>query len=397
VPVGQVAVAVQGMDQVQVLDQQVAAPRPIAQQGAHVVEPIGEFEAHALRRYLRWLRADTHCLVHVAVRTQGLFVARDNPKKVRGIADLTRADLRFVNRPEGSGTRVLTELLLEREHIPESAVLGFDDTELTHAAVAAYIASGMADVGIGVQTAAQRFGLHFIPLLRERYFFALRIAALEQPHVKAVLTMLGSPASRAAIASLAGYAGTGLRAAWPRCRHTGAPPARRSPAAPAPAQRRGAGGCGPTRPGPSADKAARSRTRPALAQTVGVGGGHGVHTTSGRPEVARHGVDLRLVEVRDRLEVGRAIAVLDEETLVVFEPVGRADHGVVQAVGMEVLHRLADALLVVGGRHDLQVFLQGQPRFVASVRRATRTTSLKKLMPPSVPPAMTILFSSRSV
>jgi molybdate-binding protein len=63
----------------------------------------------------------------------------------------------------------------------------------------------MADVGIGVQTAAQRFGLNFIPLLRERYFFALRIAGLEQPHVKAVLAMLGSPAARAAIASLAGY------------------------------------------------------------------------------------------------------------------------------------------------------------------------------------------------
>ncbi|TXH59306.1 MAG: LysR family transcriptional regulator, partial [Burkholderiaceae bacterium] len=78
-------------------------------------------------------------------------------------------------------------------------------TELTHAAVAAYIASGMADVGIGVQTAAQRFGLDFIPLLRERYFFALRIASREQPHVRAVLDMLASPESRAAIASLAGY------------------------------------------------------------------------------------------------------------------------------------------------------------------------------------------------
>lgn len=171
--------------------------------GLHV--PIGEFEGHALRRYLRWLRADTHCLVHVAVRTQGLFVARDNPKKVRGVADLTRADLRFVNRPVGSGTRVLTELLLEREGIAPGAVLGFDDTELTHAAVAAYIASGMADVGIGVQTAAHRFGLHFIPLLRERYFFALRIASLDQPHVQPVLAMLASPASRAAIASLVGY------------------------------------------------------------------------------------------------------------------------------------------------------------------------------------------------
>ena len=171
--------------------------------GLHV--PVGEFEGQAPRRYLRWLRPETHCLVHVAVRTQGLFVARDNPKRVQGLADLRRPDLRFVNRPEGSGTRVLTELLLEREGIAESEVRGFDDTELTHAAVAAYIASGMADVGIGVQTAAQRFGLHFIPLLRERYFFALRLSAQHQPNVKAVLEMLGSPESRAAIASLAGY------------------------------------------------------------------------------------------------------------------------------------------------------------------------------------------------
>ncbi|MBP5992172.1 MAG: helix-turn-helix transcriptional regulator [Piscinibacter sp.] len=171
--------------------------------GLHV--PIGEFEARALRRYLRWLRPDTHCLVHVALRTQGLFVARGNPKNVGGLADLRRTDLRFVNRPEGSGTRVLTELLLEREGIAEGEVLGFDDTELTHAAVAAYIASGMADIGIGVQTAAQRFGLDFIPLLRERYFFALRIASLDQPHVQPVLALLASPASRAAIASLVGY------------------------------------------------------------------------------------------------------------------------------------------------------------------------------------------------
>lgn len=171
--------------------------------GLHV--PIGEFEGRALRRYLRWLRADTHSLVHLAVRHQGLFVARDNPKGIRGLADLRRADVRFVNRPEGSGTRVLTELLLERAGIPTAAVHGYDDTELTHAAVAAYIASGMADAGIGVQTAAQRFGLQFIPLLRERYFFALPTASLGQPHVKPVLELLRSPLCRAAIASLAGY------------------------------------------------------------------------------------------------------------------------------------------------------------------------------------------------
>jgi molybdate transport repressor ModE-like protein len=171
--------------------------------GFHV--PVGEFEPRALQRYLRWLRPDTHSLVHLAVRTQGLFVAAGNPKRIRGLPDLARADVRFVNRPEGSGTRLLTELLLERAGIATGAVHGYDDTELTHAAVAAYIASGMADVGIGVQTAAQRFGLQFVPLLRERYFFALPTASLALPHVRPVLALLASPGCRAAIASLAGY------------------------------------------------------------------------------------------------------------------------------------------------------------------------------------------------
>ena len=171
--------------------------------GFHV--PIGEFEPRALQRHRRWLRADTHSLVHLAARTQGLFVAAHNPKGIRGVADLARPDVRFVNRPEGSGTRLIAELLLERAGIPTSAVHGYDDTELTHAAVAAYIASGMADVGLGVQTAAQRFGLHFIPLLRERYFFALPSAGLALPHVQRVLKLLGTPGCRAAIASLAGY------------------------------------------------------------------------------------------------------------------------------------------------------------------------------------------------
>jgi molybdate transport repressor ModE-like protein len=171
--------------------------------GFHV--PIGEFEARAAQRYRRWLRADAHSLVHLAVRTQGLFVARGNPKGIRGLADLARADVRFVNRPEGSGTRVLTELLLERAGIPTRAVTGYDDTELTHAAVAAYIGSGMADAGIGVQTAAQRFGLHFIPLLRERYFFALPTAGIGRAPLAPVLKLLGSPPLRSAVAALSGY------------------------------------------------------------------------------------------------------------------------------------------------------------------------------------------------
>lgn len=171
--------------------------------GFHV--PIGEFEAPAAARHLQWLDARQHRLVHLAVRTQGLFVARGNPLRIKGLADLKRAAVRFVNRPQGSGTRLLTELLLQRQGIAPTQVRGFDDTELTHAAVAAYIASGMADAGIGVQTAAQRFGLHFTPLLRERYFFAYRQDAAAAPPVAPVLALLRSKRCRAAIAALAGY------------------------------------------------------------------------------------------------------------------------------------------------------------------------------------------------
>lgn len=171
--------------------------------GFHV--PIGEFEAAAAQRYRRWLRDDEHRVVHLAVRAQGLFVAPGNPKGIRSLADLARPDVRFVNRPEGSGTRMLTELLLDKQQLARSAVRGWDSAEFTHAAVAAYIASGMADVGVGVQTAAQRFGLTFLPLLRERYFFAVNAQALEGSPLREVVALLRTPGYRSAVAALAGY------------------------------------------------------------------------------------------------------------------------------------------------------------------------------------------------
>lgn len=171
--------------------------------GFHV--PLGELQHEAAQRYLQWLTPERHRLVLLAVRTQGLFLAPGNPLGVRGLADLTRPGVRFVNRPEGSGTRMLTELLLRRQGITPQAVAGYNTTELTHAAVAAFVASGMADVGLGVQTAAQRFGLHFIPLLRERYFFAVSADALREPNMQSVLGVLRSPAFRARVAALSGY------------------------------------------------------------------------------------------------------------------------------------------------------------------------------------------------
>jgi molybdate-binding protein len=168
---------------------------------------LGEFERPAFARYAKWLNKRSDRLIHLAVRHQGLFVAPGNPKNIKGLADLLRSDLRFVGRQTGSGTRMLLELMLAGAGIPSKKINGFDTTEFTHSAVAAFIASGMADVGFGVQTAAHRFGLGFIPLIRERYFFAIKNASLQDPVVRPVIDILQSASFGELINGLAGYDG----------------------------------------------------------------------------------------------------------------------------------------------------------------------------------------------
>jgi molybdate transport repressor ModE-like protein len=171
--------------------------------GFHV--PVGEYGKPSLAHYLRDLRASDARLVLLATRRLGLMTARGNPKQVRGLQDLARGDLRFVNRQPGAGTRLLIDLMLRHEKIEPRRVHGYDTHEFTHAAVAAYIASGMADVGFGVETPAQRFGLDFLPLISERYFFACRSETLASPTMQPVLAELRSADFRAVINALPGY------------------------------------------------------------------------------------------------------------------------------------------------------------------------------------------------
>lgn len=173
--------------------------------GFHV--PIGEFEQETLRRFTRWLRPDTHCLIHLATRQQGLFVRPGNPLGVNTLDDLARADVRFVNRQLGSGTRLLLDLMLARRGIDANTIEGFSNGEFTHAAVAAYIGSGMADVGFGVETAARRFGLEFVPVLQERYFFALEKRALQSPALVGAVAAMNDSRYRERVNALPGYNG----------------------------------------------------------------------------------------------------------------------------------------------------------------------------------------------
>jgi molybdate transport repressor ModE-like protein len=168
--------------------------------------PVGPYGLVAARQYRRWLDPERHRVVHLVTRTQGLFLANGNPKGIQSLADLARADVQFVNRQQGSGTRLLFDQLLAAEGISGDEIRGYETEEYTHAAVAAYVASGMADVGFGVQPAAHQLRLGFLPIAQEQYFFALAAQDLDKPEIQAFLEMLRGTSFQEMVAELPGYA-----------------------------------------------------------------------------------------------------------------------------------------------------------------------------------------------
>jgi putative molybdopterin biosynthesis protein len=144
-------------------------------------------------------------IVRLVHREQGLLVAPGNPLGLEGVADLARPGLRYVNRQRGAGTRVLLDYELEREGIDRDAIVGYAREEPTHLAVAAAIASGRADCGMGVRAAARAFELDFVLVTREPYDLVLEQESLEHPVLEPFWELLGSASFQAAVEQLGGY------------------------------------------------------------------------------------------------------------------------------------------------------------------------------------------------
>lgn len=171
--------------------------------GSHLLDPdSGEYTLPQLDRVLGTGAGAVIRLVH---RQQGLLVAPGNPLGLSAVEDLARPGVRYVNRQRGAGTRVLLDHELTRRAVDPAALDGYRREESTHLAVAAAVASGRADAGLGIQAAARAFGLGFVPVAEEPYDLVTTPEILEQGVLDPVLQLLAEPAFLASVDALGGY------------------------------------------------------------------------------------------------------------------------------------------------------------------------------------------------
>jgi molybdate transport repressor ModE-like protein len=178
--------------------------------GFHLPTGTQHEEGRAL--FLRLLRTRADRLIQLVDREQGLIVPRGNPERLRTFRDIVDKQLRFVNRQRGSGTRLLIDSLLGDDGINVARIVGYVNEEFTHAAVAATVASGGADVGFGLRAAAAKYALAFVPLIRERYWLVARATALRSAPTARLIQILRSPVFAGIVKRLPGYRAIGAGA-----------------------------------------------------------------------------------------------------------------------------------------------------------------------------------------
>ena len=171
--------------------------------GCHLLDTAtGEYNLAFLKKYFPQGGVK---LIRCVGRQQGMMVANGNPLNIRKFSDIAGDGIRYVNRQKGSGTRILTDYLCKQDNLDITAIYGYDREELTHTSVAAQIASGSADAGMGIYSAAKLYDLDFIPICIEEYDLIVPDHAWDAPQVQQMIATLKSDAFREKILALGGY------------------------------------------------------------------------------------------------------------------------------------------------------------------------------------------------
>jgi putative molybdopterin biosynthesis protein len=158
--------------------------------GTHLLEEAtGEYNIPFIQRLLKDMPLK---VINLVYRQQGLLVRKGNPKNIHTVDDLVRDDIVFINRQPGSGTRLLTDKCMKEKRINAQSVDGYDKEEFTHMGVASAVASGVADTGMAILTAAIALDLEFIPVTNERYDLVMQKEDFETPMIQALLQIITS-------------------------------------------------------------------------------------------------------------------------------------------------------------------------------------------------------------
>jgi molybdate-binding protein/DNA-binding transcriptional regulator YhcF (GntR family) len=171
--------------------------------GIHLMdEETGEYNYPYVKRILPGREV---AIVHLAYRIQGLMYVRGNPKGIKGLTDLKRPDITFVNRQKGAGTRVLLDINLRQLDIHPHEINGYKQEMDTHLAVGTAIDRGEADVALGIEAAARSCNLDFLPLFRERYDLVMPKPAYRSKLFAPLLSTIISDEFREVVNKTGGY------------------------------------------------------------------------------------------------------------------------------------------------------------------------------------------------
>jgi putative molybdopterin biosynthesis protein len=171
--------------------------------GAHLLDPkTGEYNLPYVSQYLPDIPVR---IIGLVGRSQGLLIRKGNPKHIQSLDDLTRGEVRFVNRQRGAGTRLLLDYQLEELDISKESIQGYQHQEYTHLAVGAAIASGRADCGMGIEAVIQPLDLDFIPLIEERYDLIIPEEYFSNSLLEPLFEVLEDSEFRKMVAALPGY------------------------------------------------------------------------------------------------------------------------------------------------------------------------------------------------
>jgi putative molybdopterin biosynthesis protein len=169
----------------------------------HLLDPdTGEYNLPYLPRYLPDLETTAINLIY---RDLGLILRSGNPLDIAGIEDMVRPKIRIINRQEGSGTRIFFDFELKRLGIDPNRINGYEKQVNTHAEVATAVLSGVADVGLGILSAAKMLGLEFIHITRERYDLVIPEENLSAKPVGALLEVIRSQEFKGKVEQMGGY------------------------------------------------------------------------------------------------------------------------------------------------------------------------------------------------